>query len=166
MMIQSKTNNHLSLIIWLGVLYNCRGHSTNVVDSLQIKLFLQNKANFRKSQMNVTKVLTKNYDKMDTWSSGKTKPIQSQSKPIQSQSNPIKANKTPKQTQYKPNQIQSPAGSSAARKKSISCARHLVREHTGSSIKSLPKITENNQSVEKKSHKEENKIKTRLIQGV
>ncbi len=50
---------------------------------------MQNKAKFRKSQMNVTKVLTKDYEKKDTWSSGKNKP----------NSNPI-------QTQYKPNQSQ------------------------------------------------------------
>ncbi len=48
----------------------------------KIKLFMQNKANFRKVKLNVTKVLTRDYDKMDTWWSGKTKPIQSQLKPI------------------------------------------------------------------------------------
>ncbi len=78
------------------MLYNCRGHSTNVVDSLQIRLFMQNKANFRKVKLNVNNVLTMNYDKKDTWWSGKTKPIQSQSKPI-------KANSKPIQTQFKPN---------------------------------------------------------------
>jgi len=88
MMIQSKTNNHLSLIIWLGVLYNCRDTSTTIESSLQIKLFMQNKANFRKSQMNVNKVLTKNYEILDTWWSGKTKPIQSQLKPIKCQNKP------------------------------------------------------------------------------
>ena len=49
------------------------------------KLFLQNKANFRKSQMNITNAITREYDRMDTWSIGKTKPIkanQSQLKPI------------------------------------------------------------------------------------
>jgi hypothetical protein len=66
-------------------------------------LFMQNKANFRKNQMNVTDLLTRKYDKKDTWSSGKNKP---NSNPIQSQSNPIKANKRPKQTQYKPKQTQ------------------------------------------------------------
>ena len=126
-------------------------------------LFMQNKAKFRKVKLNVNKVLTRNYDQLDTWSSG-TK--QSQTNPKQTQTKPIKANKMPKQTQFKPNQTQSPAGSSAACKKSISCARQLVRKSTGSSIKSLPKITENNPGVEKTSHKEENKIKTRLIQGV
>ena len=63
---------------------------------------MQNKANFQKVKLNVTKVLTKDYDQMDTWSIRKTKPIQSQLKPIQSQSNPIKANKMPKQTQTNP----------------------------------------------------------------
>jgi hypothetical protein len=53
-------------------------HSTTVEDSLQIRLFMQNKPNFRKSQMNVNKVLTKDYEQMDTWSSGKNKPKQSQ----------------------------------------------------------------------------------------
>jgi hypothetical protein len=56
------------------------------------KLFMQNKANFRKVKLNVNNVLTRDYDKMDTWSIGKTKPI--------------KANSKPKQTQYKANQPQ------------------------------------------------------------
>ncbi len=41
---------------------------------------MQNKANFQKVKFDVTKVLTKDYDRMDTWSIGKTKPIQSQFK--------------------------------------------------------------------------------------
>jgi len=49
--------------------------------TLQIKLFMQNKAKFRKVKLNVTKVLTKDYDPMDTWSI-RTK---------QSQTNPNKA---------------------------------------------------------------------------
>ena len=49
------------------------------------KLFMQNKANFQKVKLNVNNVLTKDYDRMDTWSIRKTKPIQSQLKPIQSQ---------------------------------------------------------------------------------
>jgi len=71
--------------------------STFVERALQISPFLTNKPNFRKSQMNVNKVLTTDYDKIDTWSSGKNKansnPIQTQNKPntkpIQSQTNPI-----------------------------------------------------------------------------
>jgi hypothetical protein len=35
---------------------------------------MQNKANFRKSQMNVNNVLTRDYDKMDTWSIRKNEP--------------------------------------------------------------------------------------------
>jgi hypothetical protein len=73
------------------------------MSALQIGPFCSNKANFQKVKLNVTKVLTKDYDRMDTWSSGKNKP---NSNPIQTQTNPIKANKTPKQTQFKPKQTQ------------------------------------------------------------
>jgi len=78
----------------------CLGISTLVECALQIHPFLTNKANLQKSQMNVTKVLTKNYAKMDTWSRGKNK---ANSKPIQSQN---KANSNPIQTQYKAKQTQ------------------------------------------------------------
>ncbi len=64
---------------------------------------MQNKANFRKVKLNVNKVLTKDYEQMDTWSIRKTKPIQSQLKPIQTQTNLIKAKTNPnkpKQTQF------------------------------------------------------------------
>ena len=71
------------------VLYISRGSSTDAESSLQIHPFLTNKANFRKSQVNVTIFITMNYDKMDTWSGrknkAKTKPIQSQYKPKQTQ---------------------------------------------------------------------------------
>jgi len=62
------------------LLYNCRELSTSVESSLQINLFMQNKANFQKVKFDVTKVLTKDYDQLDTWSIRKTKPIQSQFK--------------------------------------------------------------------------------------
>jgi hypothetical protein len=84
------------------LLYNCREDSTTIESSLQIKLFMQNKANFRKVKLNVNKVLTKDYDKKDTWSIRKTKPIQSQLKPIQSQLKPIQSQLKPKQTQSCP----------------------------------------------------------------
>ncbi len=126
-MIQSKTNNHSSLI--LNHLYGLQSFPFYIlIFAFSLTSYginstkdyvrknnknMQNKANFRKSQMNVNKVLTKDYEQMDTWWSGKTKPIQSQLKPIQSQfkpikanSNPIKANKMPKQTQFKPKQTQ------------------------------------------------------------
>jgi len=63
------------------MLYNCKETFTDVMSALQIKLFMQNKAKFRKVKLNVNKVITKDYDKMDTWSIG-TK---------QSQTNPNKA---------------------------------------------------------------------------
>ncbi len=130
MMIQSKTNNHLSLIIWLGVLYICRDSSTVIESSLQINLFMQNKANFRKVKLNVNSVLTRDYERLDTWWSGKTKPI----KANQSQLKPIKANKMPKQTQLvlrslwrsrnKPNQTQFLSAISVAGQRStmLNCA--------------------------------------------
>jgi hypothetical protein len=46
-----------------------------------IKLFLQNEPKFRKSQMNVNKVLTKDYVQMDTWSNGKNEPKRTQTNP-------------------------------------------------------------------------------------
>ncbi len=60
------------------ILYNCKETFTDVMSALQIKLFMQNKAKFRKSQVNVNKVLTRDYVQMDTWSIGKK---QSQTKP-------------------------------------------------------------------------------------
>ncbi len=63
-------------------------------------LFMQNEPKFRKSKMNVTKVLTTDYDQMDTWSIRKNEPKRTQNKP---NSNPIKAKTNPIQTQNKPN---------------------------------------------------------------
>jgi hypothetical protein len=56
-------------------LYNCKDTFTDVMSALQIRLFMQNKANFRKVKLNVNNVLTKDYDQLDTWSIRKTKPI-------------------------------------------------------------------------------------------
>jgi len=47
---------------------------TTVVSALQIAPFMQNEPNFRKSQMNVNKVLSKDYENKDTWWSGKNEP--------------------------------------------------------------------------------------------
>ena len=44
------------------------------MSALQIKLFMQNKAKFQKVKLNVNKVLTKDYDQMDTWSIRKNEP--------------------------------------------------------------------------------------------
>ena len=65
---------------------------------------MQNKANFPKSQMNVNTVMPKEYEKKDTWWSGKNK---ANSKPNKANSKPIKANKMPKQSQFKAKQTQS-----------------------------------------------------------
>ena len=74
--------------------------STTVVSALQIAHFMQNKPNFQKAKFYINKEMAMDYDKKDTWWSGKNKP---NSNPIQTQSNPIKANKMPKQTQNKAN---------------------------------------------------------------
>ena len=57
----------------------CLVVSTTVERALQIHSFLTNKANFRKSQMNVTDLITREYEEMETWSRGKNK---ANSKPI------------------------------------------------------------------------------------
>jgi release factor glutamine methyltransferase len=62
-------------------LYISRETITDVMSALQIHLFMQNKAKLRKVKLNVNKVLTMNYDQMDTW------PIRKK----QSQTNPNKA---------------------------------------------------------------------------
>ncbi len=58
---------------------NFKFYSTTVEDSLQIRPFMQNKAKFRKSQMNVNKVLTKDYVNRTLGQRGKK---QSQTNPI------------------------------------------------------------------------------------
>ena len=55
-------------------LYNGRDTFTDVMGSLQIRPFMQNKANFRKSQVNVNKVLTKDYEKRTLGERGKNEP--------------------------------------------------------------------------------------------
>ncbi len=56
--------------------------STSVEDPLQINLFMQNKPNFRKSQMNVKSYNTMDYENKRDWTIGQNKP----------NSNPIKPN--------------------------------------------------------------------------
>jgi hypothetical protein len=50
---------------------------------------MQNKANFQKSQVNVTSLITVDYENISDWTLGenkaKTKPIKANTKPIQSQ---------------------------------------------------------------------------------
>jgi len=65
----------------------------------------QNKPNFRKAKMNLTSVLTTDYENKSNWTLGENK---ANTNPIKPNTKPIKANKMPIQTQYKPNQTQSP----------------------------------------------------------
>ena len=91
---------------------NFKFSSTFVERTLQIKLFMQNKPNFRKSQMNVNKVLTMNYEHWTLGYRGKNKPnsnpIQSQSKPKQTQSNPTCRGVASGEAGHKPNFSQFP----------------------------------------------------------
>jgi hypothetical protein len=73
------------------------------MSALQIHPFLTNKPNFRKSQVNVNKVLTADYEKWTLGQLGKTNPIQTQYKP---NSKPIQTQLKPKQTQFKPKRTQ------------------------------------------------------------
>jgi hypothetical protein len=79
---------------------NYQLYSTFVEYSLQIHPFLTNKANFQKSQVNVSSFITMNYEQRtmncEIKNKAKTKPIQTQ----------FKANTNPKQTQYKAKQTQ------------------------------------------------------------
>ncbi len=59
-----------------------RFSSTSVENPLQINLFMQNKPNFRKSQMNVKSYNTTAYENKSNWTLGESKP----------NSNPIKPN--------------------------------------------------------------------------
>jgi hypothetical protein len=51
------------------------GISSTIEQVRKNKLFLQNKANFKKVKFNVNDVLTGDYDQLDTWSIRTTKPI-------------------------------------------------------------------------------------------
>ncbi|MBW8039311.1 MAG: hypothetical protein FVQ85_04860 [Planctomycetes bacterium] len=154
------------------------GIFTLVKKSLQIRpVFMQNEPNFRKSQMNVNKVSTKVYKKRTLSEHGKNEPKTNPNKANLSRHSlwrrrikpnlsrrslwrrRIKPNLSRRSLWRSRNQTQSPAGSSAARKKSISCAWQLVREHTDSSIKSLPKIAENTLSVKKRHTRRKTKSK-------
>ncbi len=80
----------------------CPRPSTTVEDSLQISPFLTNKANFRKSQMNVSPVITREYKNNSNWTLGENKPNSNPIKANQTQLKPIKPNSKPKQTQTNP----------------------------------------------------------------
>jgi len=60
-----------------NVFYNGREFSTNR------PCFLQNKANFRKSQMDVSLIISSDYENILHWTLGENKPNQSQLPPAQ-----------------------------------------------------------------------------------
>jgi hypothetical protein len=66
-------------------------------------LFMQNEPKFRKSQMNVTALLTRKYDQMDTWSIRKNEP---KTNPNEPKTNSNLAQKTTQRTQTNPKQTQ------------------------------------------------------------
>jgi hypothetical protein len=110
MMIQSTTNNHLSFISnhlamvniqknnHLSIINNhlAFGIFTLVKNPLQINSFMQNKANLLDALMNVTSLITVEYENISNWTLGENKP----------NTNPIKANSKPIQSQFKANQSQ------------------------------------------------------------
>jgi len=67
-------NHELRTIINEQRTTNYQLYSTFVEYSLQISPFMQNEPNLPKAQMNVNKVLTKDYDKKTLGESGKNEP--------------------------------------------------------------------------------------------
>jgi hypothetical protein len=123
MMIQPTTNNHLPMApvkpfnrqtVNLRVLGNYENRLSSLIcqpimtyelpttnyqlnTSDERRIFMQNEPNFPKSQMNVTKALTKEYEKKTLGEHGKNEP---KTNPIKANSKPIKANKMPNQSQF------------------------------------------------------------------
>jgi len=73
--------------------------STSVENPLQIDPFMQNKPNLLNAQMNVTSIITKDYENVRLCRRGENKPNTNPIKPNQSQNKP---NMNPKQTQSNP----------------------------------------------------------------
>ncbi len=86
-----------------GIEYQVSNYELRILTYEIINLFLQNEPNFRKSQVNVSDLLTMEYEQMDTWSIRKNEP---KTNPNEPNSKPISANEMPKRTQYKPKQTQ------------------------------------------------------------
>jgi len=76
------------------VLVRVLGIFTSVERALQISPFMQNEPNFRKSQMKVNKVLTKDYEKRTLGERGKNEPKTNPNEPNLSRRSRIKANFT------------------------------------------------------------------------
>ena len=69
---------HFSSLFTFSPLYICREPSTNQL------LFMQNKPNFLDAQMNISSILTTDYENKSNWTLGQNKP---NSKPISSKAN-------------------------------------------------------------------------------
>ena len=67
---------------------------------INYNLFMQNKPNLPKAQMNLTSLITVDYENKSNWKLGENKP---NTKPIQTQSKPKQTQLSPKQSQNKPN---------------------------------------------------------------
>ncbi len=100
---QPLTSLSASTYVHKRPLYNCREFFTDVMSALQIKLFMQNKAKFRKGQMNVNKVLTRDYEKKTLGERGKNEPKTNPNEPNQSQLKPIKCQNKPNTNPNKAN---------------------------------------------------------------
>ncbi len=111
---------HFSSLLTIFPLYICRDTFTDVMSALQIKLFMQNEPKFRKSQVSITALLTREYDQMDTWSIRKNEP---KTNPNEPKTNPILANKTPIRTQFKPKQTQFQSQNNAAKSPTLRYSR-------------------------------------------
>jgi len=76
-----RVNSLSNSLCALMPLWICPFSSTNVEDSLQINLFLQNKPNFRKAKMNVSIYHTKAYKNETAFRRVKNKPNSNPNKP-------------------------------------------------------------------------------------
>ena len=106
---------------------------TLVENPLQIRPFMQNEPNFRKSQMNVNKVLTRNYEKRTLGEHGKNEPKTNPNEPNQSQLKPIQTQNKPNQTQYKPNSNPIQSQSNPIKANQTQSKPMLVRHQCGGS---------------------------------
>ncbi len=77
-----RVNSWSNSLCALMPLWICPFSSTNVENPLQISLFMQNKPNFQKSQMNLKFCKQMAYENISNWTIGESKP----------NSNPIKPN--------------------------------------------------------------------------
>jgi hypothetical protein len=90
---ESQTPHPAQLASAIGALHLSRA-------LYKFTLFMQNKANLLNTLMNVTSLITVDYENIANWTLGENKP---NSKPIKPNSKPIKPKTNPKQTQNKPN---------------------------------------------------------------